>query len=114
MSTARPNGGMVPPLANPYVWRVWDDAGRQLQVSFTWVPVTRLLLGIATVRDDGMAWNRVLIGLGSDGSPDTTPWKLDVPVGNTDLTSVLTGLLVGLGLTTIDNVLATQITVTTV
>lgn len=114
MSAMRPNGGTIPPLPNPYVWRVWDEAGRQLQVSFSWVPVTRLLLGITTVRDEGMVWNRVLIGLGSDGSPDTTPWKLDVPVGTSDLTGILTGVLVGLGLTTIDNVLATQVTATTV
>jgi hypothetical protein len=109
-----PVGWNPPPTPNPYHWESGDLEGDLITIDFTWDNTTRALTAINVHRDAACSWNTILIGLGSDGSPDTTLRAVTVPVGNRTLTSAQLSALATRGLASIDDVLTLQITATTV
>jgi hypothetical protein len=55
-------------------------------------------------------YTKILIGLGGDGTPDSTTRKITVPDGTTVLTPQQLAALAAQGLSTIEDILALQIT----
>lgn len=109
-----PAGWNPPPTPNPYHWESGDLEGDLITIDFTWDAVTRLILAITVFRDVDCAWNTILIGLGADGSPNSSQRQVSVPIGTRTLAPTLLSALANHGLSTIDDVLTLQITATTI
>jgi hypothetical protein len=110
----RPAGGGVVVIPNPYVWDSGADLeGRRVTISFTWDSLlTRALLGIVVHRDAGCQFTKILVGLGSDGTPDATDKVIDLSglEGDRQVPGQRIDYLLTHGLATIDDILALQVT----
>ncbi|MGN6403382.1 hypothetical protein [Sinomonas sp.] len=98
-------GTYVPP--NPYIWSANDPLGNPLTISVAWRASTRALQNTTVTRDPACSLGHIYIGLGPDGTPDTSPNAYAVPTGSTTINA---NALKANGLSTIDDVLALQIT----
>src|SRR5260370_2006151 len=94
-------------LVSPWAYTTTDASGLTLSVTFTFDNLTITVLTIPGHKDAGCAYNNFYMGLGADGRPDSAAAQLAVPQGD-----VLIALLLftGLGLATITDVLAHQVT----
>jgi hypothetical protein len=92
---------------SPWVWEADDYQGNSIIITVTFNNSTRVLSGATVVRQAGCVYGTIFIGVGSDGTPNTAPDQFAVPVGSTRVTA---NQLKRNGLTTIENVLALQIT----
>jgi hypothetical protein len=107
-----PRGGTVV-VPNPYHWDSGEDlSGRHLWIDISWNPATRDITAILVHRDWRCAYSTILIGLGTDGKPNSTERAFEVPVGDTQVPNNILNQLRAKGLATIDDVLQTQITAT--
>jgi len=95
-------------IDNPYVVTATDYLSRAITVTFNWSPVNRSLSAARVDRDAGCLYQNVLIGLGPDGTPDTTVSALRSN-GN-GVVTLTPPQLAAINLNTIDDVVATQIT----
>jgi hypothetical protein len=98
-------GTYVPP--NPWVWSANDPLGNPLTISVAWRSSTRALQSATVTRDPACSLTTIYIGVGPDGTPNSSPNAYTVPVGTTTVSSKT---LSNNGLNTIDDVLALQIT----
>lgn len=92
---------------SPWIYEAQDNAGLALRITVAFNNSTRALTSATVHRDAGCVYARILIGTGADGTPDTTPRAFSVPVGDTTFNA---GQLSGVGLNTIEDILALQIT----
>jgi hypothetical protein len=99
--------GKGDPAQTPYEWQAADYQHAVIGISVTFDNTTRALTGATVHRDEVCVYTRILIGLGPDNTPDTTEHAIDVPAGSTQLTAAD---LAAIGFTTIEQVLALQIT----
>lgn len=95
----------VPP--NPWTWAANDVNGRTLAVTVNWRSNTKALSGAVITRAVGCQLTTLYIGVGADGTPNSSPNAYAVPEGTTNIGS---GQLKANGLSTIDDVTALQIT----
>lgn len=102
--------GVGQPVTSPWVQSFDDYVGKVIRITVTFDSATRAITGITTFKDPGCQYTKILIGLGADGSPDTTPRAVDVPDGTTVLTQQRLNQLASRGLATIEDVLGLQIT----
>lgn len=98
------------PLLSPWVWQARDNEGDVIQITVTFDNAARAITGIISFRDASCVYTQILIGLGADGSPDTTDRVISVPSGTRSLTPAQLAALASKGLGTIEDVLALQIT----
>jgi hypothetical protein len=67
-----------PPVTSPWSWQASDYQGNTIGLSVTF-DGTQALTGTITVhRDAACVYNRLLIGQGPDGTPDTTTRVVDL------------------------------------
>lgn len=86
---------------NPWIWEANDVFGRTLSITIPWNSKNRTLQNATVSRESGCLISTVLIGLGTDGTPDTAQNSYFVPEG----TSQVTGKMFARnGLTNIDDV----------
>jgi hypothetical protein len=95
------------PLTSPWVWSAADYLGRTITITSNFNNATRALQASSVVRAAGCLYGHLYIGLGGDGTPDSTTKSFAVPVGTTSITA---NQMSAKGLNTIDDVLALQIT----
>lgn len=95
----------VPP--NPYEMEFRDYAGKVIRLTVNFSVLDGALTGAVAYRDADCQYRRVYIGLGQDGTPDSTPDVVPVPAGTT---VVLAAQLRRNGLRVINDVTALQIT----
>lgn len=95
-------------------WTFWsanDNEGEVISATVTWVGAwtgANPLTGGTVFRDPGCAYTKVIIGVGPDGTPNTSTRIVNVPSGTTSVTA---GQLSAVGLDTVADVLgAPQIT----
>ena len=100
---AAPGGWPAP----PYVWSGADYADRIISISIDYNETTGELTGATTNRASGCLFSRILIGVGSDGSPENAPHKIQCPDGQRNVSK---GQLHAVGLDAITDVLNGQIT----
>lgn len=99
--------GKGDPAQSPYEWQAADYLQHVIGIIVTFDNTTRVLAGATVHRDEACVYHRILIGLGPDGTPDTTEHAINVPAGSTELTAED---LEAIGFTTIEQFLALQIT----
>jgi hypothetical protein len=92
---------------NPWVFGANDPQGNSLSISVPWNSSTRALQNATVVRASGCTLFTVYIGLGADGQPETSANVYSVPVGTGTVTA---RTLSHHGLSTIDDLLALQVT----
>lgn len=92
---------------SPWVYEAWDYQRNAIQITVTFDATTRALQTITVFRDAACIYTKIYIGLGSDGRPDTTPRAFSVPAGTHIFTAAQ---LSAVGLNTIEDILALQIT----
>ena len=100
--------GTPEPLVSPYVWTSPDYAGNKITATFNFDNVTFVLDTVTVVRDAACVYRRFYFGLGPDGIPDSTAKK--IPGVTAVAVAVLPAALALLGFSTINDVLAGQIT----
>jgi hypothetical protein len=100
--------GKTGPTVTPFAQRWTDPAGKGITISVAFNDTTRVLGSTTVTRDVGCQYSTVLIGLGADGTPGTTPHNFTVPTGTTVVTA---GQLAANGLSVIEDVLNLQMTV---
>ncbi len=112
MSTAAQLIPPVPPSTSPYVYEIQDNWGKNFRITVFWeVILTRLITGMTAYREPGCALTTWLLGVGPDGTPDTTDKKIGpLAEGTTILTGSQLELLLLHGIGTIDNFVGHQIT----
>lgn len=72
------------PAVSPYVWDAADYQGRIIRVTIAY-DGTGKITGITVFRDAACLFTRILVGLGTDGTPDATDKSIPVPAGTTVL-----------------------------
>lgn len=92
---------------SPWVWTAADYQGNAITISVTFNNSTRAITGGSVTRDAGCVYGHVYIGVGPDGTPNTSPDVYAVPFGTTNLNK---NRFTNNGLNTIEDVLALQIT----
>lgn len=113
MGKSNPAGGVPGPVMNSPQVQEWpDNDGLKIRISTFFDVTTRAITGITVFKDVGCHWNRIVIGLGTDGTPDSTTRDIAVPNGTTVLTSTQLNRLASRGITTIDEYNSLQITAT--
>ena len=98
------------PATSPWVREFGDYQDRVIRITVTFNETTRALTGIAVFRDPDCMFTKILIGLGLDGTPDSSDKAIDVPAGTTVLTAQRMNQLANRGLSTIEDIQALQIT----
>lgn len=99
-----------PLMQTPYVMEFGDYVGNVVRISVHFDLITRLILGIIVYRDEDCLWKRILLGLGEDGTPDTSTRTFDIPIGSTTLTALQLTAIASKGLATIEDFQSHQIT----
>jgi hypothetical protein len=89
------------------VYEAQDSEGRTLRITVAFNNGNRGLTSATVHRDAGCVYARIYMGTGTDGTPDSTPRTFPVTVGDTEFSA---GQLSGVGLDTIEDILALQIT----
>jgi hypothetical protein len=110
---SEPRGGGVIVTPNPYIWSSGPDIhGNEINIAVSWDAGQRTITGITVHRDPACIFSVILIGLGADGSPNSTDKQVDVSglEGDRVLPANRLTQLASRGLSTVDNVLALQIT----
>lgn len=97
------------PITSPHIlYQAADYQGLFIRITITFNNATRALTGATLHRDAGCTYNHLYIGVGADGSPDSTTKSFkNLPVGDT---SVSAAQLAAKGLNTAEDCLALQIT----
>lgn len=98
------------PLLSPWVWQALDNEGDAIRITVAFNDTTKAITGITAFRDAACAYTKILIGVGGDGTADATDKVVSVPVGTTVLTQNQLNNLKNKGISTIDDILALQIT----
>lgn len=102
--------GPPTPATSPWVQEFGDYLGRVIRITVTFDESTRALTDIVVYRDAGCLFTNILLGVGADGSPDSSTRAVHVPAGTTDLTPAQLAALRTRGLDTIEDVESYQIT----
>lgn len=92
---------------SPWIYEATDVEDRALRITVTFNNGSRALTSATVHRDAGCVYAHIYIGTGPDGLPDSTPRSLSVPEGDTSFNA---GQLGAVGLDTIEDILALQIT----
>lgn len=96
------------PLTSPYVYEAGDYQGKVIRITVTFDNATRAITGCTVHRDAGCVYNNIYVGLGGDGTPNSTTKSFkNIPTGDT---VIPVSQLVNQGLTVIEDILALQIT----
>jgi hypothetical protein len=97
----------APPPSSPWVWQCTDNFANIIRITVTFNNTTLALTGATVFRDAGCQWTHIYLGLGPDGTPDTSAHTFLVPAGTTAISA---GQLSANGLTTYGDVTGLQIT----
>ena len=99
--------GPPSPATSPWIQEFGDYVGNVIRITITFDEITRLILSGEVYRVAECLFTKILLGVGPDGTPDSTPYQFNVPAG----TTVIPGLIfVAVGLPTIEDVQGLQIT----
>jgi hypothetical protein len=98
------------PVVSPYVYDSGGDfQGNHITITVVFNDVSRALTSATVHRDAGCVYTKILIGIGADGTPNTTTKVINVGnlVGDRSFTPTQ---MAAVGLNTIDDILSLQIT----
>lgn len=95
------------PQTSPWGYTATDYQGKILSISVTFNETTRAPIQATISRDVGCRYSKILIGVGADGKPDSTPRTFNVPQGVSTYTAAQ---LHSGGIDTIEDITSRQIT----
>lgn len=101
------SGTPAPPPTSPWYWEAADYQGNVLSISVAFNTSTLVLLGATVSRDPDCVYSHIYLGVGADGTPDTSTHAFTVQVGTTNISAAV---LARQGLNTLDDVTSLQIT----
>lgn len=102
--------GVPTPSASPVVQTFGDYVGNLIRITVTFDPATRVLSGVTVFRDPACRFTKILIGLGADGTPDSSTRVFNVPAGTTVLNPAQMTAVRNNGMNTIEAFESFQIT----
>jgi len=85
-------------------------ASNRIKLVITFDDVTRALIALDTHRDEACMYHSIAVGIGPDGTPDTSPIRWTPPVGDYTSTAQDLAWLASVGVTTIEEFNNHQIT----
>lgn len=104
---AEPRNDNPSPITSPYLaYSATDYAGKVISFTVTF-DTSNNLTGATVFRDPACLYTHVYIGLGTDGTPNSTSKKFTVPSGTTQVTKAQINAV---GVVTVNDALGTQIT----
>lgn len=95
------------PVNSPWIWEVPDAASNVIRITVTFNNATRALISGTLFRDAACVYKKIYIGLGPDGTPNSSPRVFNVPAGTNTATAAQ---MSSVGLNTIEDILSHQIT----
>lgn len=98
------------PATSPIVWDSPDYQSNTIRITVTFNQATRAITGITVFRDAQCVYTKIYIGLGADGTPDSTTRKMTVPAGTTVLNASQLAALAANGLATAEDFQGANIT----
>jgi hypothetical protein len=100
------------PITSPYLAGDWADytGVNRITVTIKFNPVTRVITEIDTHRDAACLYTRIAVGIGPDGTPDTSPLDWTPPIGDHVSTPAEIAFLANQGVSTIEQFMGFQIT----
>jgi hypothetical protein len=102
--------GPPTPATSPIVWEAPDYQSNVIRITITFNTGTRAITGITVFRDAACVYTKIYVGLGGDGTPDSSTRKVTVPAGTTVLNAGQLSALAGAGLATAEDFQAANIT----
>lgn len=99
--------GVSTPETSPYVQQFADYLNRVIRITVVFDNATRAISGGTVFRDANCLYTNVFVGVGPDGSPNTSPRTFAVPAGTT---AVGANRFHQMSITTIEDFLLYQIT----
>lgn len=90
------------PITSPWIYEAKDYADNALRITVVFNNVNRKIQTCEVFRDANCVYKNVILGVGTDGSPDSSTFKIPVPVGTTPVPITL---FTGKGFNTIEEVL---------
>src|SRR5258706_16324118 len=99
-------------VTSPYVAGNWTDYTgiNRISVTVKFDAVTRVISEIDTHRDAACLYTKIAVGIGPDGTPDTSPRDWTPPIGDHISTPQELTFLSNQGVSTIEQFLSFQIT----
>jgi len=94
-------------VLSPWVWQSSDFKRKVIRITVSFDNTTKALTGASVFRDATCVYTKVYLGIGADNKVESSPRTFVVPAGTTNLSAAK---LSSVGLNTIDEVLALQIT----
>lgn len=93
------------PIVSPWTYDSGGDSqGRRITISVAYNNTTRLILGADVHRDSGCFYHKILLGLGPDGTPDTSTHQFDLTSVSGDLHVTPAQIIASAGVTTIEDI----------
>lgn len=94
-------------ISEPWVWSAKDYQDNMISITVNWDTSDGSLMNAVVFRDPECVYTKILIGIGPDGTPDTTQHQWVVPNGET---LIRASAIRNTGLMTIYDVMEYQIT----
>jgi hypothetical protein len=95
------------PATSPVVYSFNDYQSNAISIKLTFDNTTRTISQCTVTRDPACVYTKIYVGLGVDGTPNTTPRVFTVPIGTTN---VPLNQLRNNGISTIEDFLSYQVT----
>jgi hypothetical protein len=93
------------PVVSPFVYDSgYDSNDRHIHIAINYDNTTRALLSANVHRDAGCQWTHVTIGIGPDGTPNTSTHQFDLSGVEGDIVVSAAQILQASGLSTIDEI----------
>src|SRR5687768_12141764 len=99
--------GLPSQTTSPWSATFADYVDKVLSITITFDNTPRAITSCTVHKDAGCQYNKLLIGLGEDGSPDSTTKSFTIPVGDTN---VPVNAMAAKGIDVIEDVLGLNIT----
>jgi hypothetical protein len=96
-----------PPPTSPWTYQAVDYQNNVISISVAFDESTLALQSATVFRDPDCRYTTIYIGVGSDGSPNSTPHAIQVPAGTRTFTA---NQLSAVGLDTLSDITSLQIT----
>lgn len=94
-------------VTSPWSTTIPDNFGKIIRITVNFNNTTRVISGANVFRDADCQWTHIYIGLGANGTPETTDKVFTVSAGSTNLTA---NQLSQRGLNVIEDITNLQIT----
>ena len=94
-------------LRTPYSLEFPDNYGLLIRITVTFNEATRAITGCTVFRDIGCQWGRIFVGVGADGTVESSSKVFAVPEGTTNITPAQ---LSTRGVSVIEDITSFQIT----